>query len=69
MSIRISKTDMQLTKAEEQIMHILWRLQNILENKDFVQHTIDGAINIYTHIVPKDTYPKKQLINFVKKQH
>lgn len=82
---------MQLTKAEEQIMQILWVLDeatvqdilerfeenkparttistilSILENKNFVYHTIDGRSNIYKPLVSKEDYSKKQLFGFLK---
>ncbi len=82
---------MQLTKAEEQIMQILWNIEegtvqdilkhfgkekparttvatilNILENKDFVSHTTEGRTNIYTSIIKKEDYSKKQLFGFIK---
>lgn len=82
---------MQLTKAEEQIMQILWTIQegtvqdilkefpenkparttiatvlSILENKDFVAHRTEGRANIYTTLVAKEDYSKKQLFGFVK---
>jgi len=82
---------MQLTKAEEQIMQILWMLEEatvqdirekfedskparttiatilgILENKSFVSHRVDGRSNIYTTLVSKEDYSKKQLFGFLK---
>lgn len=82
---------MQLTKAEEQIMQILWNIEegtvqdilkhfgedkparttvatilNILENKGFATHTTEGRINIYTALVAKEDYSKKQLFGFIK---
>jgi len=82
---------MQLTKAEEQIMQILWSIEegtvqdilkeftdnkparttiatvlSILESKDFVHHRSEGRVNIYTALVSKDEYSKKQLFGFVK---
>ena len=82
---------MQLTKAEEQIMRLLWELEkatvqdirekfeetkparttiatilSILENKQFVTHTTDGRVNIYSPLVSKEDYSKKQLFGFLK---
>ena len=82
---------MQLTKAEEQIMQIIWNLGkgtvqdilkqfgsekparttvatilSILENKGFVTHEIEGRTNIYSALVRKDEYSKKQLFGFLK---
>lgn len=82
---------MQLTKAEEQIMHILWNIEKgsvqdilkefkdakparttiatvlgILENKGFVTHDTEGRTNIYTTLIAKDEYSKKQLFGFMK---
>lgn len=39
---------------------------SILENKNFVYHTIDGRSNIYKPLVSKDDYSKKQLFGFLK---
>lgn len=82
---------MQLTKAEEQIMQILWDLKEatvqdilkefqtdiparttvstilkILEDKNFVTHRSKGRSNVYTHLVSKDRYSKKQLSSLIK---
>ncbi len=82
---------MQLTKAEEQIMHILWDIEKgsvqdilkefkdakparttiatvlgILENKGFVAHSNEGRVNIYTPLIAKEEYSKKQLFGFMK---
>jgi len=82
---------MQLTKAEEQIMQILWTIGHgsvqdilkefdenkparttvatvlsILEGKNFVKHRNEGRLNIYSAIVEKEEYSKKQLFGFVK---
>jgi predicted transcriptional regulator len=39
---------------------------NILENKQFVTHTTDGRSNIYSPVVSKEDYSKKQLFGFLK---
>ncbi|NDW19064.1 BlaI/MecI/CopY family transcriptional regulator [Dysgonomonas sp. 216] len=82
---------MQLTKAEEQIMQILWTIDegtvqdirekfsdvkparttvatilSILENKGFVDHTTNGRVNVYSSLISKDEYSKKQLFGFLK---
>lgn len=82
---------MQLTKAEEQIMQILWTMEEgtvqdilkgfvndiparttvatilkILEDKDFVTHRTEARSNIYTALVSKDKYSKRQLTGFIK---
>jgi len=82
---------MQLTKAEEQIMQILWTMEEatvqdilkkfegekparttiatvlgILENKNFVSHKTYGRVNVYTSVVTKQQYSKKQLFGFLK---
>lgn len=82
---------MQLTKAEEQIMQILWTTDEatvqdilkeftgtkparttistvlgILENKGFVTHKTFGRVNVYTSLISKDEYSKKQLFGFLK---
>lgn len=82
---------MQLTKAEEQVMQILWQLKeatvqdirekfndskparttiatilSILENKKFVAHSVNGRSNIYSALVTKEDYSKKQLFGFLK---
>ncbi len=82
---------MQLTKAEEQVMQILWKLEkgtvqdvrekfenskparttiatvlNILENKGFATHTINGRVNIYSPLVAKEIYSKTQLFGIMK---
>lgn len=82
---------MQLTKAEEQLMQVLWgigegtvqdilqkfkdpkparttisTILNILEGKNFVEHTTQGRVNIYTPVVQKEEYSKKQLSSVVK---
>lgn len=82
---------MQLTKAEEQIMQILWDLKEgtvqdilkefqtdiparttvatilrILEDKKFVTHRSEGRSNVYTHLVSRDKYSKKQLNSLIK---
>jgi predicted transcriptional regulator len=82
---------MQLTKAEEQVMRILWGLEkgtvqevrekfenprparttiatvlNILENKSFVTHVVNGRVNVYFPLVAKDSYSKTQLFGIMK---
>ena len=81
----------QLTKAEEQVMQILWDLGKgtvqevrekfenpkparttiatvltILENKGFATHVANGRLNIYSHLVSKETYSKTQLFGVMK---
>jgi predicted transcriptional regulator len=82
---------MQLTKAEEQIMQVLWSIKegtvqdilkayddskparttiatilSILEGKEFVTHRTEGRSNIYSAIISKEEYSKKQLFGFVR---
>lgn len=82
---------MQLTKAEEQIMQILWTLEKatvqdilkefkedvparttvatvlkILEDKGFATHLNEGRSNIYSPLVTKERYSKRQLSDLIK---
>ena len=82
---------MQLTKAEEQVMQILWELREgtvsdirlrfkepqparntvstvvrILEKKGFVEHRTYGNVHVYSPVVSKEEYSKKQLFGLME---
>ena len=42
------------------------KILNIQENKNFVSHTTEGRTNIYSPLVKKEDYSKKQLFGFIK---
>ncbi len=82
---------MQLTKAEEQVMRILWKLTEgtvsdirsefsetrparntvstvvrILEKKGFAGHKTYGNVHVYSAVVSKEEYSKKQLFGLME---